>query len=266
MLARPALVVALLTLALAPTPATCSDEDKETEKWLRQTYEKKLVRVYPPPTSLQVQLPSEHSDSITPAMRLYLKVEKVSCKSQTARLEARRVYFYLNANGELKETEEGRQRYELDWTESKGNGLSFRDAISTTLRVTTGEQEDWSGYWPPVPPKEWLAQPLESRDSLELAPDVFALGRDMQAPRCDPCLQPKYPQNARRAGEEGSLSVWALVTETGRVAGIRIEKSAGISFDESFVRALAHWRFKPGLRGGKPVALSHRIQMQFHLY
>lgn len=79
-------------------------------------------------------------------------------------------------------------------------------------------------------------------------------------------IPPMYPLRAKRRGIEGWVKVKFFVTPQGRVKKIEIIDShpAGI-FDQSAVRAVSSWRFKPGTVEGVPVKTSAEQVIKFKL-
>jgi len=77
---------------------------------------------------------------------------------------------------------------------------------------------------------------------------------------------PLYPARARLRGLEGSVELLFVVDVTGRVQGVEVDESKpeGV-FDRAAVAAVKAWRFKPGTREGKPVAVRVRQVLDFHL-
>jgi len=78
---------------------------------------------------------------------------------------------------------------------------------------------------------------------------------------------PSYPRLARRRGYEGTTLLDVLVTEEGRVGEIRVASSSGhSSLDKAALHAVERWRFRPGRRGGKPIAMRVRVPIRFQLH
>jgi periplasmic protein TonB len=79
--------------------------------------------------------------------------------------------------------------------------------------------------------------------------------------------QPEYPPAARRAGEEGTVTLKVFVTEGGRAGQVEVAKSSGFpKLDEAAVKEVQrNWRFVPGKEDGKPVAMWHTFAVTFRL-
>lgn len=78
---------------------------------------------------------------------------------------------------------------------------------------------------------------------------------------------PSYPEDARAAGHQGTVTLYVKVDENGRVLGVRVTRSSGYpSLDERARSTVAgQWQFKPAKAGGVPVASDIIIPIQFTL-
>jgi len=57
-----------------------------------------------------------------------------------------------------------------------------------------------------------------------------------------------------------------IVTAEGRVRDVKVTKSLDEDLDKQAVSAVSAWRFKPGTKDGRPVAVRLRAQVEFNLY
>jgi TonB family protein len=75
-----------------------------------------------------------------------------------------------------------------------------------------------------------------------------------------------YPAEAERKNIEGWVEMSYVVGTDGKVGKIEVLKSspAGI-FEKAAEKAIARARYKPVLRGGKPIAVTTKIRIVFHL-
>jgi outer membrane biosynthesis protein TonB len=46
---------------------------------------------------------------------------------------------------------------------------------------------------------------------------------------------------------------------------LRVVKGIGLGLDEKAIEAVTKWRFKPGLKDGKPVVVAAHIEVNFRL-
>jgi len=77
-------------------------------------------------------------------------------------------------------------------------------------------------------------------------------------------VEPKYPEPARKAGVEGTVSVKALVDEEGKVKRVVVVSGPEV-FHDAAIEAAEHWLFKPATKGDRPVAVWVAIPFVFKL-
>lgn len=85
------------------------------------------------------------------------------------------------------------------------------------------------------------------------------------APKLIHKVEPEYSQEARDAGLEGTVVLGVEVGTDGLAHGIRVLRRLGMGLDEKAVETVRSWKFEPGTRDGKPVAVSAAIEMNFRL-
>lgn len=77
---------------------------------------------------------------------------------------------------------------------------------------------------------------------------------------------PVYPLIARRQGIEGQVILRLLVTPGGDPAEVTVRQSSGhAALDRSALEAVRRWRFRPALRGGRPVDAVIDLPVTFRL-
>ena len=79
--------------------------------------------------------------------------------------------------------------------------------------------------------------------------------------------KPEYTSEAMRAKVQGTVEVEAVVNDDGTVGQVRIVRSLDDRFglDQKAIEAVRNWRFRPGTRFGKPVAVLVLIELTFTL-
>ena len=77
--------------------------------------------------------------------------------------------------------------------------------------------------------------------------------------------EPEYSEEARKAKYQGSVTLQIVVDEKGVPTEIRVVKKLGLGLDEKAIEAVSKWRFKPGMKDGKPVAVLATIEVSFRL-
>lgn len=79
-------------------------------------------------------------------------------------------------------------------------------------------------------------------------------------------LEPQYSEEARKAKVEGPVMLSVVVTEQGMPINIKVMvRPLGLGLDERAIEAVAHWKFKPGMKDGKAVAVQTQIEIPFRL-
>jgi TonB family protein len=78
--------------------------------------------------------------------------------------------------------------------------------------------------------------------------------------------EPTFSDEARKAQQQGVVSLLLVVGKDGRTYNIRVRQSLGMGLDEKAIEAVNRWRFKPATLNGQPVATQIEVQLDFHLY
>jgi TonB family protein len=94
---------------------------------------------------------------------------------------------------------------------------------------------------------------------------VHKVGGDVTQPRILSKVEPEYTQEAKDAKIEGPVMLEAEITPAGIPENIRVIRSLDPGLDARAISALSEWRFKPGTKGGEPVTVFARIEINFHL-
>ena len=76
---------------------------------------------------------------------------------------------------------------------------------------------------------------------------------------------PKYTEGARKAKLEGAVIIQMVIDENGMPTDPKVVRSLDKGLDENAIEAVKQWRFKPGLKDGKPVAVNVTIEINFKL-
>lgn len=77
---------------------------------------------------------------------------------------------------------------------------------------------------------------------------------------------PRYPQAARRNGDEGTVLLRVLVNPDGTPVQVELDRSSGSSpLDSAAVDAVRNWRFVPARRGAQNVEGWVRVPIVFRL-
>ncbi len=78
-------------------------------------------------------------------------------------------------------------------------------------------------------------------------------------------IAPKFPDEMRRAGNSGLVTVSCLIDEKGNVTEPKVVKASNEAFSGPAIEALSKWKFKPAKKDGAPVAIRVNIPVQFNV-
>lgn len=112
--------------------------------------------------------------------------------------------------------------------------------------------------------------PQKNKTQKEMTGDntnqIFSQDQVDQNPTRIRGFSPRYPFRARHLNIEGYVTVQFTVTTTGTTSDITIieDKPKNI-FNNSVLRTVAAWQFKPGIKDGEPVATRIQITLRFKL-
>ena len=103
--------------------------------------------------------------------------------------------------------------------------------------------------------------------TMESATAPFGAGSGVTMPTVLREVKPGYTAEAMRAKIQGAVMVEAIVREDGSVGQVRIVRLLDRTFglDEEALKAVRNWRFSPGKRQGKNVAVIVEIELTFTL-
>lgn len=108
---------------------------------------------------------------------------------------------------------------------------------------------------PPIAPATPIAAPA--------APTSIA-DRSMPQPVRSPA--PRYPRDAQRRGQSGTVLLRVHVDRTGEPSSVDLVQSSGSrSLDRAAVDAVRRWRFDPAIRNGQPTDGVVQIPITFNL-
>ena len=94
---------------------------------------------------------------------------------------------------------------------------------------------------------------------------AYRIGGGVSAPIATYKPEPEYSEEARKAKYQGEVWLSVVVDEKGVPQQIKVTRKLGLGLDEKAIEAVSKWRFKPGLKDGKPVAVQATIAVSFHL-
>jgi len=94
---------------------------------------------------------------------------------------------------------------------------------------------------------------------------VYRIGGGVSQPTLLFKVEPEYSEEARKAKYQGTVVLYVEVDPTGKARNLRVVRSLGLGLDEKAIEAVNKWKFKPGLKDGKPVTVAATIEVNFRL-
>jgi TonB family protein len=95
---------------------------------------------------------------------------------------------------------------------------------------------------------------------------VYHPGGDVSSPKLLFSQEAEFTDEARRNKYQGLVEIMIIVDKDGNPQNPRVVRALGMGLDEKAIEAVMKYKFKPGMKGGKPVAVWQRISVDFHLY
>jgi periplasmic protein TonB len=94
---------------------------------------------------------------------------------------------------------------------------------------------------------------------------AYRIGGGVSAPGILFRVEPEYSEEARKAKFQGAVVLALVVDEKGNPREIRVVRPLGLGLDQKAIEAVEKWRFRPGLKDGKPVPVQATIEVNFRL-
>ncbi len=94
---------------------------------------------------------------------------------------------------------------------------------------------------------------------------AYRIGGGVTQPTLISKIEPEYSEEARKAKWQGTVELQIVVDEHGNPKEMRVTRALGLGLDQRAMEAVAKWKFKPGLKDGKPVPVIATVQVNFRL-
>ncbi len=94
---------------------------------------------------------------------------------------------------------------------------------------------------------------------------AYRIGGGVSAPGVLYRVEPEYSEEARKAKFQGTVVIALIVDEKGNPREMRVVRPLGLGLDQKAIEAVEKWRFRPGMKDGKPVPVQATIEVNFRL-
>ena len=92
---------------------------------------------------------------------------------------------------------------------------------------------------------------------------VYSPGGDVSWPVVIHRVEPEFTSEASAVRYRGRVFLELIVDEDGFVRKPQVVKGEPYGLDRSAIEAVKQWRFRPGMRHGRPVAVRMHITVTF---
>lgn len=97
------------------------------------------------------------------------------------------------------------------------------------------------------------------------APKVYMPGGDVTPPKLIHYVEPSFSGSSKNAYTEGIVRIVTVVTSEGVPTDLHVTRGLNPEEDRTALEAVKQWRFRPGLKEGKPVNVRVTVEVEFHL-
>jgi TonB family protein len=94
---------------------------------------------------------------------------------------------------------------------------------------------------------------------------AYRIGGGVSPPSVILKVEPEYSEEARKAKFQGTVVLFVVVDEKGNPRELKVMRPLGLGLDQKAIEAVEKWKFKPGMKDGKPVAVQATIEVNFRL-
>jgi TonB family protein len=120
-----------------------------------------------------------------------------------------------------------------------------------TTEARRGAQDFGKPVLPSIPP--------------DFSGGVSKAGNGVTSPTITFKVQPEYSEEALDAKLTGTVILSIEVNEKGLVQNPRVLRGLGMGLDQKAIEAVMKWRFRPGMKAGKPVTVLAQVEVNFRL-
>jgi protein TonB len=95
--------------------------------------------------------------------------------------------------------------------------------------------------------------------------DVYRIGNGVTSPVLIKEVKPNYTDAAKSRGAQGTVELSAVILADGTVGEVKVTRPLDDDLDKEAIKATKQWKFKPGTKDGKAVAVQVEIELSFTL-
>ncbi len=102
-------------------------------------------------------------------------------------------------------------------------------------------------------------------EATEITAPAYHVGGSVKGPQVIGKSDPEYSEEARRARISGNVRLSLVVSEKGIPQDLKVTSPLGYGLDEKAIEAVRGWKFRPGTKDEKPVAVEAQVEVSFRL-
>jgi TonB family protein len=107
---------------------------------------------------------------------------------------------------------------------------------------------------------------MGASDSTNDGEKPFHVGGGIKPPVVTNMVEPEFSPVARMMKASGIVEVYLWIQPDGSPSHLRIARAAGLGMDEQAISAVSRYRFKPAMKGGKPVKVDLYVDVNFQTF
>jgi protein TonB len=93
----------------------------------------------------------------------------------------------------------------------------------------------------------------------------LSIGEGITPPVLTRQVDPKFSHGMRKHVGRSNVVVHVVIDNQGVPVNLSLVSPGDPDFDQSALKAVSQWRFKPAMTGGEPVAVELKIDVQFSI-
>jgi TonB family protein len=94
---------------------------------------------------------------------------------------------------------------------------------------------------------------------------VYAPGGDVTPPKLIHYVEPSVSHTSDAAFQSGTVRIVTIITRDGIPIDLHVTKGLSADQNRAALKAVKEWRFRPGLKGGRPVDVKVTVEVEFRL-